>query len=208
MPQIVEAINAFDPDNPAHTGGIAKPDTLPKEYVDLGLVTNDGRKLYFATRNVGETSPAGFMTNVYQWGATIEYGKAWMPQSGFWPAGHRLDAAHDIATITWGEKWHTPSLEEWAILANNCDWERKEANDSGYGVAGYFFYNRSDSSKYIFLPVAYWADDLRYWSSDIAGVYDNRINVAITLTSYQGRLYDGSAGISSTGFAVRPVFVE
>ena len=208
MPQIVEAINAFDPDNPIHTGAIAKPDTLPKECVDLGLQTSDGRKLYFATRNVGEESPAGFQTNIYRWGATIEYGKAWMPESGFWPAGQRLDAAHDIATIAWGEKWYTPSHEEWIILANNCDCERKEADASGYGVAGYFFYNRSDRSKYIFLPVSWWSGELEYWTSEINGVYEDVTNIALTLCSNPDGLCWGTAGLESTGFAVRPVCVE
>ena len=113
MPEIIKAINEFDPDK----SPTAEPDTHPKDYVDLGLVMDDGRRLYFATRNVGETSPAGFGTNVYRWGAVIEGGAAWNPPSGeIWPKGKKLDAAHDIATITWGEKWHTPSIDEWTQL--------------------------------------------------------------------------------------------
>ena len=124
-------------------------------------------------------------------------------QSG-WPVGTKLDAAHDIATITWGEKWHIPSVEEWNLLVEKCDYERKEAEESGYGVAGYFFYNKSDRSKYIFLPVSTWSGELEYWTSEISGSSNAR-----TFRSNNGYVgCMGTAGIESTGFAVRPVFVE
>lgn len=188
---------------------------ISKDYMDLGLVMNDGRRLYFATRNVGETSPAGFGTNVYRWGATIEGGAAWNPPTGeIWPNGKKLDAAHDIATITWGEKWHTPSIEEWDFLIEKCDYERKEATESGYGVAGYFFYNRSDHSKFIFLPVSPSQNELMYWTSEISNYENNGTTYcnAKTVRSYFD--YDkmvtcgSSADLSATGFAVRPIFVE
>lgn len=118
--------------------------------------------------------------------------------------GKNLDAAHDIATITWGEKWHTPSIDEWTQLAEQCDYERKEANESGYGVAGYFFYNQKDHSKFIFLPVSSWNNELTYWSSEIC----NHDNCAMTFRSSNGTIICGVSGIESTGFVVRPVFVE
>lgn len=207
MPEIIKAINEFDPDKVE----TAEPDTLPKEYVDLGIVMDNGKKLYFATRNVGETSPAGFGTNVYCWGAVIEGGKAWVSDTGMWPKGHKLDAAHDIATITWGEKWHTPSIDEWTQLAEQCDYERKEADESGYGVAGYFFYNKADHSKFIFLPVSPSQNELMYWTSEIADPYNGEC-VARCFRSYLDYnkmvACGATTGIGSTGNAVRPVFVE
>lgn len=207
MPEIVAAINQFDPNRI----GMAEPDTLPKEYVDLGIVMDNGKKLYFATRNVGETSPAGFGTNVYRWGAVIEGGKAWVSDTGMWPKGHKLDAAHDIATITWGEKWHTPSIDEWTQLAEQCDYERKEADESGYGVAGYFFYNKTDHSKFIFLPVSPSQNELMYWTSEIADPY-NGICVARCFRSYLDYnkmvMCGATMDLKSTSNAVRPVFVE
>ena len=182
--------------------------TLANDYVDLGIETNNGKKLYFATMNVGETSPGGVETFYYRWGTTEANGSEWKPPYNGWPVGKRLDAAHDIATITWGEKWHTPSPEEWNLLVENCDYERKEADESGYGVAGYFFYNRSDRSKFIFLPVTTWSDELAYWSSEISEPYNGNI-CAYNFQSSNGYLSCwGKAGIKSTGFAVRPVFVE
>ena len=207
MPEIVAAINNFDPDKVE----TAEPDTLPKEYVDLGIVMDNGKKLYFATRNVGETSPAGFGTNVYRWGAVIEGGKAWGSDTGMWPKGHKLDAAHDIATITWGEKWHTPSIDEWTQLAEQCDYERKEADESGYGVAGYFFYNKADHSKFIFLPVSPSQNELMYWTSEIADPYNGKC-VARCFRSYLDYnkivACGATMGLENTGNAVRPVFVE
>ena len=170
----------------------------------------DGKKLYFATMNVGETSPAGFGSKVYRWGATVEDGDYWAPDSytgeSGWPSGMKLDAAHDIATITWGEKWHIPSPEEWNLLVAKCDYERKEANESGYGVAGYFFYNKKDRSKFIFLPVSTWSGELAYWTSEIC-----EFTSAHTFRSHSNGevgCLGWIAGIESTGFAIRPVFVE
>ena len=129
MPVMIEAINNFDPNDSSNQGGVAEPDLLPHDYVDLGIDMGDGKKLYFATRNVGETSPAGIGTSVYKWGAKFEWGDAWYPELTYtgWPIGTRLDAAHDIATIEWGGDWHTPSPEEWNTLIEQSDYERKEA---------------------------------------------------------------------------------
>ena len=201
MPEFIKAVNDFDPDDPENQGGVEEPDTLPKDYVDLGLVMKDGKKLYFATRNVGETFPGGIGSTIFRWGATLNGGPAWNQEVG---NGIKLDAAHDIATLTWGEKWHIPSREEWNLLISKCDYERKEADESGYGVAGYFFYNKSDRSKFIFLPVAAWANELEYWTSE-----SNFSGRAWTFNSENGKFNtDWTAGVTSTGFAIRPVFVE
>ena len=91
----------------------------------------------------------------------------------------------------------------------NCDYERKEADQSGYGVAGYFFYNKSDRSKFIFLPVSTWSNELAYWTSEICEVFDGS-GLAYTFSSVNGKAgcLGFRAGIESTGFAIRPVFVE
>lgn len=201
MPGFIKAVNDYDPDDPENQGGVEEPDTLPKDYVDLGLVMKDGKKLYFATRNVGETFPGGIGSTKYRWGATINGGPAWNPEVG---NGIKLDDAHDIATLTWGEKWHIPSCSEWNLLISKCDYDRKEADESGYGVAGYFFYNKSDRSKFIFLPVADWANELEYWTSE-----SNFSGKAWIFNSENGKFNtDWTAGVTSTGFAIRPVFVE
>ena len=207
MPVIIEAINNFDPNDSSNQGGVAEPDLLPHDYVDLGIDMGDGKKLYFATRNVGEVSPGGIESNVYSWGATMEWGKPWAPEASEyeWPAGMRLDAAHDIASIKWGGDWHIPSPEEWNLLSEQCDYERKAAAECEYGVEGYFFYNKADRSKYIFLPIPDWCGELTYWSSEIkssSGSYSD----AYYFSSYYGVLDCRRwAGTGSTGFVVRAV---
>ena len=201
MPEIVDAINNFDPNIISNPNGTAEPDTQSHDYVDLGIEMSDGKKLYFATRNVGETSPGGIGSTVYRWGTTIEWGAAWTPEAKNedWPAGHKLDAAHDIATIEWGGDWHTPSVEEWNLLVEKCDYERKEYDESGYGVAGYFFYNKSDRSKFIFIPFTAW-DVVMYWTSDILE------SLAPGTFNTFGE-YIGAFGEASSNFelAIRPV---
>lgn len=203
MPEIVDAINNFDPNNISNPDGTAEPDTQPHDYVDLGIEMSDGKKLYFATRNVGETSPGGIGSTVYRWGTTIEWGEAWTPEviDEGWPAGHKLDAAHDIATIEWGGDWHTPSVEEWDLLVEKCDYEKKEADESGYGVPGYFFYNKSDRSKFIFIPFTSW-DVVMYWTSDIEESFAAR-----TFNTNTTGEYIGALGTAAIGFelAIRPV---
>ena len=211
MPEIIDAINNFDPDDSSDQGGTAEPDTLAKDYVDLGIEMADGKKLYFATRNVGETSPGGIETYFYRWGATVEGGPAWAPETTYngWPVGHKLDAAHDIATIKWGGDWHIPSPKEWNLLVEMCDYERKEANESGYGVGGYFFYSKSDHSKFIFLPLAPWDGELEYWTSEISDPFNGGICSARTFNTYNGEPgCFGTAGIENTIFAVRPVIAS
>ena len=209
MPEIVEAINNFDPDDSSNQGGTAEPDTLAKDYVDLGIEMNDGKKLYFATRNVGETSPGGIETYFYRWGAAIDGGPAWTPEYEYngWPVGHKLDAEHDIATIEWGGDWHTPSVKEWNLLVEKCDLEKKEADESGYGVAGFFFYNKSDRSKYIFLPFETW-DDFWYWTSEISEPFNNYMS-ARAFNYYNGEVYTfGTMGILYGVLAIRPVIAS
>ena len=211
MSVLIEAINNFDPDDSSNQGGTAEPDKLPKDYVDLGIVMNDGKKLYFATRNVGETSPGGIESAIYKWGATIDGGVPWIPNiSSYngWPVGHKLDAAHDIATIKWGGDWHIPSIEEWDLLVANCDYERKEADQSGYGVSGYFFYNKKDRSKFIFLPNSPRHDGVAYWTSEIYYPFNNFCS-ARTFTSPNGNIGClGTAAIENVIFAVRPVIAS
>ena len=202
--EIIDAVNNFDQSQ----GNIEEPDTLPKDYVDLGLEMSDGRKLYFATRNIGETSPGGIGSTVYRWGAVKDGGMPWNPPVGSykgWPAGHRLDAEHDIAAIEWGGDWHIPSPEECKALVEQCEYEFKSAAESGFGVAGYYFYNKSDRSRYIFLPIAGWSHELEYWTSEIWGYSDNICYVQ-KFNSYNGEIgCIGAASIENWFFAIRPV---
>jgi hypothetical protein len=65
-------------------------------------------------------------------------------------------------------------------------------------------YNKSDHNKFIFLPVSTWSGELEYWTSEIF-----ESSSAYTFNSYNGGIGClGTAGIESSGFAIRPVFIE
>ena len=206
MPELIVAINNFDPN--LSYEDTPEPDTLPHDYVDLGIEMEDGRKLYFATRNVGETSPGGIGSSIYLWGSLVNMGSAWAPPMSpsfrGWPDGHRLDAEHDIAAIEWGGDWHVPSPDEWEALVNNCFYEIKYAEESGYGITGYFFYSKNDRNKFIFLPVTsngqFW-----YWTSEIASTEEN-YNWARIFNVYNERPgCFGACTISDKAMLTRPV---
>lgn len=129
----------------------------------------------------------------------------WEPTYYGWPVGHKLDAAHDIATIKWGGDWHIPSPEEWNLLVEQCAHERKEADESGYGVTGYFFYNKSNRNNFIFLPVSSELNGLAYWSSEIVKGINSTCSALFLSSSNNGEPGFGTAGINSSIFAVRPV---
>lgn len=227
MPTIIDVINSYEIGGNTGEGGnggntsgettagytretpIMAEWPTDHDYVDLGIDTGDGHKLYFATMNVGETTIGGSLSNVYRWGATRNNGEGWYSPDGLdWPKGHMLDDAHDIATIEWGAGWHIPSVKEWNMLIEQCDCERKEAYECQYGVAGYFFYKKNDHNTFIFLPVADWSDGPEYWSSEIHGPYQGTLN-ACTFNEAGDRVGTyGTAGIGSMGFCVRPVFVK
>ena len=98
-------------------------------------------------------------------------------------------------------------MKEWNLLVAKCDYERKEADKSGYDVAGYFFYNKKDRSKFIFLPVSLWSDELEYWTSETSEPLNGK-SAAYTFSSNGKVGCTYSADINSRGFAVRPCFVE
>ena len=63
--------------------------------------------------------------------------------------GH-LKPEVDAATVNMGSKWRMPTIEECIELMNNTNYEYVEID----GVKGGKFINKSDASKYIFLPFA------------------------------------------------------
>ena len=80
----------------------------------------------------------------------------------------------DIATVKLGEKWHTPSQEEWEELLDNCDYTPYSAN----GVDGLLFTSRVPgyTDKSIFFPLTGYILNrtlieqsvfIACWSSDI-----------------------------------------
>lgn len=165
------------------------------EYVDLGIVY-DGIPVYWAKTNIGAEKPADF-GDYYAWGETepktsysennykyYQYFEAEPDEEdadGFIipgkPAGWRYvdigedisGSNYDVAHVKWGGNWRMPRKWELSSLAYNCTWTWVQMrNSAGDLVSGYKVSNKTDSSKFIFLPAAGC-----YRGSDFDGRYGN-----------------------------------
>lgn len=120
------------------------------DYVDMGLVDENGRPVYWATCNLGATNEEQF-GNYYAWGsiygyATIEdylaegvtltpdqlytwddycYGTAEDNLTKYNDSDYKivLDPEDDAAAKLWGGSWRMPTEDEFRLLLNNCTWE-------------------------------------------------------------------------------------
>lgn len=205
------------------------------EYVDLGLTS----KTLWATCNIGAEKPedAGLF---FAWGETTghsgevtketttcsdgysydwesapfnngqkSYSADYFSSTGRAEAtgsasGTELVAKYDAATVNWGSEWQMPNIDQLIELEKECTWTWDDTN-KGYKVS-----NKSDDTKFIFLPAAgdrynnlhsdigvignYWSRTI-YGSSDKYGLYLGFRNDAVyTYETYR-----------SYGFSVRAV---
>jgi hypothetical protein len=166
------------------------------EYVDLGLPS--GTK--WATMNVGATSETDYGL-YFQWGDTQGYTSEQVGsgegQKAFTWTDYKysdngsssvmtkynatdgktlLDLEDDSVAANWGGNWRMPTLKQFRELLDNTEKRWTTVNN----VEGYKFTNKTDSSKYIFIPAAGLArngsvDYVGYggyvWSSSISSDY-------------------------------------
>ncbi len=117
------------------------------------------------------------------------------------------------AATSWGGTWTLPIEAQWTALLNGCTWTwMTDYKFGGTKMSGYLVLDKSDSSKFIFLPAAgfYWSSVehqdgyLLYWCSDELGNPSHD-------TDHAKELYGTSTskvvqwGNEKTGFPVRPV---
>lgn len=141
------------------------------EYVDLGL------SVKWAKCNVGaasETAPGDY----FMWGDTEGHAKdagynfssANYSAKGLNTIFTNLTLAQDAANANMGGEWRMPTKTELEELYNNTNVTWTTIND----VAGRKFANKTDASKYIFMPAAgcyggssldNWGSGGNYWSS-------------------------------------------
>ena len=150
--------------------------------VDLGI-TIDGKKLLFATCNVGASSPEEY-GDYFAWGATEPYytgytmsgtsvtAPVWKDgmsdgyaqanapfYSGsayttYTTAGDVLAAEHDAARANMGGDWRMPTTEEMQALYDNTT-STWTANYNNTGIAGRIFTGKGDyANSSLFLPAA------------------------------------------------------
>ncbi len=155
------------------------------EAVDLGL------SVKWATFNVGAYVPEE-PGDYYYWGATKPYNSGEEGSSGIsetdilkYDKGEYNDeeehiiilpSEKDVATQDWGTDWRMPTKTECQELLDWCTWEKKTAENSGYGIDGYLVTSNivNYTDKYIFLPLVdnkYRPRPMLYWASTYDGGY-------------------------------------
>lgn len=207
------------------------------EMVDLGLPsgtlwakTNIGAQSetdygqYFAWGELAQHAgwPSDKSTHPYDWNEYIyaesdyneltkycndsEYG-----YNGYTDELTELVATDDIVAVTYGGSYRMPTQDDFQELIDETDNELVE-DFNGSGVNGYKFTNKSDSSKYIFLPAAGFCDGSNldsvgeegdYWSSSLD---TGRPSIACYLYFNNEKVYMFNDS-RYYGFSVRPVRV-
>lgn len=184
-------------------------------YVDLGLPSGT----LWATCNIGAYSPVEF-GDYFAWAETetkdyfdqtmnnYKYFK-WDRSSGAWikyvsNGGTvygvcydddltQLESCDDAATQNWGSDWRMPTEEEVKELFDNCDWSWVTYQYKGEKVGGAIVANKTDKSKFIFLPAAgyKWNGNL----SDELGWYWTSIGNTLTMTNAKCLRFYNNEGI-------------
>ncbi len=150
--------------------------------IDLGLPS--GR--LWADRNVGAEKETDY-GKYFQWGDVVGYTDAshstWdsCPGNGCYSSFNRASIAawdaetlsdgrlkpdFDAATVNMGSKWRMPTHKDCLELFSNTNQESAVVN----GVNGIKLINKTDSSKYIFLPFAGGAAEGSFESQRTEGV--------------------------------------
>lgn len=185
-----------------------------KNPIDLGLPSG----LKWAQANLGakkETDPGLY----YMWGDTEGHAKDsgydFSPKNyndkGLNAISTNLTLAQDAAHIRLGGSWRMPTKTEFEELMNNTNITWTTIN----GVAGRKFANKTDASKYIFMPAAgcyhnspsgtslsNWGSNGNYWSSTFCAkslAYEFGLHSS---SQYMGSMY------SNEGISVRAVLAE
>lgn len=170
------------------------------EYVDLGVKNAQGQTIYWAKCNVGATKPYEYgdyyawgeteTKTVYSWetykyaelipGTPAEYdadGFLIKPATDDHYEGQNIGedisgTQYDAARQNWGGSWRMPTNDEFSRLKTQCDWTWTEMKSSdGNPIKGYKVSNKSDNSKYIFLPAAGCRYDSGLGSAGSRGYY-------------------------------------
>ena len=139
----------------------AAPDANGHTYVDLGLVV-DGKKLYFADRNLG-ASAIDQRGDTYYWGNVNP-----SPSTDYYKPSMTKDiggnASYDAATKNWGGDWRIPGVSHLDILWGDVPstpfisivWDTSRATNGNTvtsSIPGY-------EGTAIFIP------DGQYWTSE------------------------------------------
>lgn len=211
-------------------GGMPKTGTHSNhDYIDLGIKDSKGKTIYWATSNLGADKPedAG---QYFAWGETVGYttsGHSFTWASYKYCKGtestltkynksstygtvdnkKELELSDDAARSKWGGSWRMPTEAELLLLYNNCIWTWDSVN-KGYKIS-----NKSNSSKYIFLPAAgerdgselkYVGTSGDYWSSTLN---DGTSSYARKFWFLSSKPEGTSLNLRYVGLPIRAVYV-
>lgn len=174
------------------------------EMVDLGLPSG----LLWAKCNVGATSEEEYGL-YFQWGDTVGYTGDDAKAHSYWTtapfnggneiddeasinqaiADDKIDATsgilkpqYDAATVHMGANYHMPTYGDCQELIEETNQEIAEIN----GVQGMKYINKSDSSKYIFIP---FAGDFYEGEGPDAGEYGDVWSSSLCIDGLNGAAY-------------------
>ena len=196
--------------------------------VDLGL------SVKWATCNLGASKPEEF-GDYYGWGCVEPYGENDYVDLPFYfkmlggtgteskDFGTEKDplceyfvnqdrsfsgTKWDAARRKLGGKWRMPTVDEISDLVHNCDWTWTSVN----GVNGYIVSNKSDASKYIFIPAAGYRESEavfssvgwlgQYWSAD---PYSCDYVYSACCMFFLDAIHFYGEGDRAEGYPIRPV---
>ena len=168
------------------------------EYVDLGLPSGT----LWATMNVGASSETDYGDHYMYGTGSNTYSDDDTPYDG---TENPLDLSKDTARQTWGGNWHMPTKAQFEELITNTNNSWVTIN----GRKGYKFTNKTDNSKYIFLPAAgaksspgnwnYRESNGLYYSSTTNGADAYYLAFASSVCTVTANSY------RNYGYSVRPV---
>ena len=201
-------------------------DAVQNDYVDLGL------SVKWATKNVGAERAFDF-GDFFAWGETnskaeydwttyqyTEQGATQMTKYCNSSLGairdykYILEETDDAATVSWGQKWRTPTLAEMNELLENCTWIWHE-NYNASGIAGFEVRSNMEgfTTNSIFLPAAgHWGGKNAYDTNKKGMYWTSTLNPESFASLQACQLYFGSderltmSYDRQIGMTVRPVF--
>ena len=172
--------------------------TPSHDYVEIGGIK-------WATMNVGANSETDY-GNYYQYGKGAAQYAATSGQSDYSGTESPLATSADTAAQEWGGDWHMPTKAEMESLTANTNFEWV-TNFNNSGVNGGKFTDKTDSSKYIFIPAAG-----RYSNGSLGKVTNYGYTWSSTpdgdyayILSFGGGLKEVKISGRKGGYPVRPV---
>lgn len=179
------------------------PPAPSHDYVEIGGIK-------WATMNIGANSVTDY-GNYYMYGKGADDYSITSGDSAYEGDENPLAASADTAVQVWGDNWRTPTEDDFNSLIESTNFQFVEDYNSS-GINGGLFTDKTDNSKYIFLPASSYISfgeiatlgENGYYHSSTA--YNSFESCYLTFDS-------GSASVSNDyrsgyGYSVRPILDE